>query len=100
PVPRLVRELRPATDVRAVVALVRLLRELKPDLVHARSAKARLVGPVAARLARVPVVVQTVHGWSFNNAVDRRKPLFVQMEKVSRALCDCTVFVSQDDLNE
>ncbi len=100
PVPALVRELRPATDLRCVVALVRLFRELKPDLVHARSAKARLVGPLAARLARVPVVVQTVHGWSFNNAVDRRKPLFVQMEKVSRALCDCTVFVSEDDLEE
>ena len=48
----------------------------------------------------MPVVVQTVHGWSFNNAVDARKPLFVQLEKLSPALCDCTVFVSEDDLDE
>lgn len=100
PVAELVRELRPATDLRAVAALVRLLRALRPEIVHARSAKARLVGPLAARIARVPIVVQTVHGWSFNNAVDTRKPLFVQLEKVSRALSDCTVFVSEDDLDE
>jgi glycosyltransferase involved in cell wall biosynthesis len=99
PIPDLVRELRPAADVRALSALVRLFRRLRPDLVHARSAKARLLGPLAARTAGVPVVVQTVHGWSFNNAVDSRKPLFVQLEKASRVLCDYSVFVSTEDLD-
>src|SRR6185295_4489224 len=67
--PSLVRELAPARDLRALAGLVALLRRLRPQLVHARSAKARFLGPLAARLAGVPVTLQTVHGWSFNNAV-------------------------------
>jgi len=100
PIPDLVRELRPMTDLRGLYALVRLFQRLRPDVVHTRSAKARLLGPLAARIAGVPVVLQTVHGWSFNNAVDRRRALFVQMERVSRLACDCSVFVSEQDLNE
>jgi glycosyltransferase involved in cell wall biosynthesis len=100
PVPELVRELAPATDLRALYRLVTLFRRLRPHLVHARSAKARFLGPLAARIAGVPVVVQTVHGWSFNNAVDARKPIFVGLEKVARALCDSTVLVSEKDRDE
>jgi glycosyltransferase involved in cell wall biosynthesis len=100
PIPELVRELAPATDLRALYRLVALFRKLRPDLVHARSAKARFLGPLAARIARVPVVVQTVHGWSFNNAVDSRKPIFVGLEKVARSLCDTTVLVSEKDREE
>jgi glycosyltransferase involved in cell wall biosynthesis len=100
PLASLVRELAPATDVRALAALVTLLRRLRPHLVHARSAKARFLAPLAARLARVPVTLQTVHGWSFNNAVDRRRPLFVRLERLARKLCDATVLVSQQDLVE
>jgi glycosyltransferase involved in cell wall biosynthesis len=100
PVPSLVREVAPVTDLRALAALVALLRRLRPHLVHARSAKARFVAPLAARLARVPVTLQTVHGWSFNNAVDRRRPVFVKIERLARRLCDATVLVSQQDLAE
>jgi glycosyltransferase involved in cell wall biosynthesis len=100
PMTSLVRELAPPTDLRALSALVALFRRLRPQLVHARSAKARFLAPLAARLARVPVTLQTVHGWSFNNAVDRRRPLFIQLERLARKLCDATVLVSQQDLTE
>ena len=94
------RELAPGADLRALGTLVALFRRLRPHLVHARSAKARFLAPLAARLARVPVALQTVHGWSFNNAVDRRRPLFVALERLARRLCDATVLVSQQDLAE
>ncbi len=96
----LVRELAPARDLRALGGLVALLRRLRPHVVHARSAKARFLAPLAARLARVPVTLQTVHGWSFNNAVDRRRPLFIRLERLARRFCDATVLVSRQDLAE
>lgn len=58
--------LRPVSDVRALVRLVRVLRERRPDVVHTHSSKAGVLGRVAARLAGVPVTVHTVHGWSFS----------------------------------
>lgn len=51
------------TLVREVLRLRRLLDEVRPDLVHAHSAKAGLAGRLAVR-GRVPTVFQP-HAWSF-----------------------------------
>lgn len=56
------RSVDPVEDARALVELTRLLRRLAPDIVHTHNPKPGLYGRVAARLARVPVVVNTVHG--------------------------------------
>jgi glycosyltransferase involved in cell wall biosynthesis len=100
PVAPLRRELSLPDDPRALAALVRLFWTIRPHIVHARSAKARVLGPIAARMAGVPVVLQTVHGWSFNNAIGRRRAVFVGLERLSAAFCDCSIFVSERDLAE
>jgi glycosyltransferase involved in cell wall biosynthesis len=99
-VPSLVRDVRPARDLRALVALYRIFRARKPDIVHARTAKARFLAPLAARLAGVRVIVQTVHGWSFNNQIDKRRRVYVWAERLAARLCDCSVMVSEIDLDE
>jgi len=52
-------------DVPAFLKLVRLLRRLRPDIVHTHAAKAGALGRVAAWLARVPVRVHSYHGHVF-----------------------------------
>ena len=49
-------------DLRAAVDFFRLCRELRPDIVHTHNPKPGLLGRLAGRAARVPVVVNTVHG--------------------------------------
>jgi glycosyltransferase involved in cell wall biosynthesis len=49
-------------DVLALGELERLLRRLRPDIVHTHNPKPGLYGRIAARLAGVPVVVNTIHG--------------------------------------
>ena len=49
-------------DARALGELVRLFRRLRPDIVHTHNPKPGVYGRLAARLAGVPVVVNTVHG--------------------------------------
>ena len=56
------REIRPLSDLRAFWALFRLMRRFRPAVVHTHSAKAGLLGRLAARLSGVPVVVHTFHG--------------------------------------
>lgn len=51
-----------AGELRSLVALVRELRRLKPDVVHTHMAKAGVIGRIAAVIARVPVRVHTYHG--------------------------------------
>ncbi len=59
------RNPNPWQDVRAVVVLRRLFQRNRYELVHTHSGKAGFVGRLAARLARVPFVVHTIHGPSF-----------------------------------
>lgn len=56
------RAMDPVRDVRAVAELVRAFRTLRPDIVHTHNPKPGVYGRVAARIAEVPVVVNTVHG--------------------------------------
>lgn len=58
---------RPGADLRALAALVRILRRERPAIVHTHTAKAGALGRVAARLAGVPLVVHTFHGHVLTN---------------------------------
>jgi glycosyltransferase involved in cell wall biosynthesis len=63
--PSLVRPVSPWQDVRATRALTKRFRETKPDIVHTHSGKAGFVGRLAAKRARVPLIIHTIHGPSF-----------------------------------
>jgi glycosyltransferase involved in cell wall biosynthesis len=64
-VPSLVRAIRPATDWRALGDLRAILRAYRPEVVHTHSAKAGILGRVAAWSLHVPAIVHTVHGAPF-----------------------------------
>jgi glycosyltransferase involved in cell wall biosynthesis len=49
-------------DVKAFFEIFRTLRKLRLDVVHTHTPKAGVMGRIAGRLARVPVVVNTCHG--------------------------------------
>jgi glycosyltransferase involved in cell wall biosynthesis len=56
-----------------VYRLYRQMRAFRPHVVHTHLAKAGAVGRLAARLARVPVVVHTFHGHVFHGYFSPRK---------------------------
>lgn len=56
------RSMAPLRDVGALGELTRVFSRLRPDIVHTHNPKPGVYGRVAARIARVPVVVNTVHG--------------------------------------
>jgi glycosyltransferase involved in cell wall biosynthesis len=62
--PTLGPELNPLRDLRALVALIRIVRRYRPDIVHTHTAKAGMLGRLAAVLALRPrpIVVHTYHG--------------------------------------
>jgi glycosyltransferase involved in cell wall biosynthesis len=63
--PSLVRPVHPWKDARALFELTRLLRQRAPDLLHTHSGKAGILGRLAGRGTRVPIIVHTIHGPSF-----------------------------------
>jgi glycosyltransferase involved in cell wall biosynthesis len=59
------RAIHPIRDFSIYRNLIHLLRSLKPDIVHTHSSKAGIIGRWAARRAKVPAVVHTIHGLAF-----------------------------------
>lgn len=64
--PSLARDISLLRDVMSFFALWRLFLVERPDVVHLNSAKASGIGALAARLAGVPNIIFTAHGWAFN----------------------------------
>lgn len=71
-IPSLQRNVNPFNDLVSFIALWKLFRNERPDVVHLNSAKASGLGALAGRLASVKKIVFTAHGWAFN---EDRSPL-------------------------
>ena len=65
-VEKLIRAVRPRNDLAAIRQIRGILQSLRPDIVHTHSSKAGILAREAARRARVPLIVHTIHGMSFN----------------------------------
>ena len=99
PLPELVREISPLKDIRALVALTRLVAELAPDIVHTHGSKAGALGRWAALAGGAKRVVHSVHGWSFAENMPRaRRVAYRIVEHVCAPLTDHFISVSALDL--
>ena len=94
----LARTLSPRAQWRAFRALVALLRRERPDLVHAHMPISGFLGRVAARLAGVPRVAYTCHGFLFNQPAPwpRRAAAFA-MEWLGGRLTTILLTVSDEE---
>lgn len=63
----MVREINPFLDAKCFIKLFRLFRKNRYDIVHTHSAKAGILGRIAAKVAcGRTMVIHTVHGLSFH----------------------------------
>ena len=98
-VPQLVQPIAPVSDLRALVGLVNLMRELKPDLVHAHTSKAGILGRLAARIAGIPSVF-TAHTWCFVEGTSWKwKAAGVPSERLAARFCSAIINVSHANRN-
>jgi len=99
PLPSSTRSFAPAADLRAAYELWRVLRDERPDVLHTHNPKPGLYGRVVARLAGVPIVVNTVHG--LYAAPDDRLPkriLVYVLEAIASRFSDAELVQNPEDL--
>lgn len=62
----LIRDVSIFKDFSSLFKLIKIFHRERPDIIHLNSSKMGFLGALAGRLTRVPKIVFTGHGWSFN----------------------------------
>ncbi|MBS1086255.1 glycosyltransferase family 4 protein [Gluconobacter sphaericus] len=95
------RSFSPLAQYKAFVALVRLIRREKPDVVHGHMPISGILARFAARLCGVRVVAYTCHGFLFNQPGSwRRRMLSLILEWAAGRITDLYMTVSGEEARD
>lgn len=93
------RRFTPLADLRALLALTRIMRRERFDVVHTHTPKAGLLGQLAARASGVPVVVNTLHGFYFHEGTaPLARRFYVWMERIAASCSDVILSQNREDI--
>lgn len=94
------RSIAPVADARALAQLYRVMRRERPTIVHTHTPKAGLLGQLAARLAGVPIVVNTVHGFYFHEHMPAtRRQFYIALERIAARCSDVMLSQNEEDVH-
>lgn len=99
--PDLLRQISPLHDLLALLKMKRFIQLGGYTIVHTHSSKAGILGRLAARLARTPLIVHTVHGWSFHDYMSPvTRWIYIIMERWIARFSDALVVVTERDIEK
>ena len=88
-------------DLWVLLELVKLIRKERFAIVHTHSSKGGFLGRVAARVCRTPIVIHTIHGFSYHDFMSRRRRrLYIGLERIVRGATHAFVAVSPEVAQE
>ena len=89
------REISLFADLKSLFALIRLFKQESPEIVHANTPKASLLGMLAAIVCRVPHRIYTVTGLRFETTTGVMRFVLKTMERIT-CLCATKVIPEGD----
>jgi len=91
-----VQEISIYDDLMALFELICLMMRQRFDIVHTHNSKAGFIGRLAARIAGVPIIVHTIHGFAFHEfEKPPRQALFIFLERIAARFADKLITVSE-----
>ncbi|EED1044187.1 TPA: glycosyltransferase family 4 protein, partial [Escherichia coli] len=94
----LTREINAVKDIIALYKIYKFLKANDIDIVHTHSAKTGFLGRVAAKLAGIPLIVHTVHGFPFDSAKNKYIAFFYKvLEFISARFADIIICLHDGD---
>ena len=98
-VPMTRRFFTPLADLHSLWRLYWVIRRELPTIVHTHTPKAGIYGRWAAKLAGVPVIVHTNHGFIFHNRSQWIwRSLFITLERIAAQCSDLIFSVNHEDI--
>ena len=99
--PDLLRQISPLHDLRALWNMKRFIQSGNYTIVHTHSSKAGILGRLAARLSKTPLIVHTVHGWSFHDYMSpMTRWIYILLERWIARFSDALVVVTERDIEK
>ena len=93
------RRMTPMADLRACWVLWRLFRRERFTIVHTHQVKAAVFAQLAARLAGVPIVVNTIHGFYFHeNTPWLKRRAWILLERLVARLSPLLLSQNREDI--
>lgn len=94
------RKIAPLVDLRLLKDLFLLMRRERFSIVHTHTPKIELIGQMAAKLARVPVVIYTNHGFFFRREMSSwRRRFLINMARLAGHFSDHVLSQSKGDID-
>ncbi len=89
----------PFTDLLTLIRLVYYFRKERIHIVHTHCIKPGLLGRIAARIAGVPAILYTIHGFHFHDEMPPRSVAFyVWIERFATRFCQLVLSQNREDL--
>ncbi len=88
------REITPLQDLVALYRLVKVMKQVRPDIVNAGTPKAGLLGMIAARIANVPARIYVLRGLRLETTSGLKRLLLKATERIASACANQVVCVS------
>src|SRR5690606_35403693 len=77
------RSLSPLADLRSLIGLLRILRKVRPDILHVSTPKAALLGAVAGWIVRLPVRLFLIRGLALEAESGWKRRLYRRLEALT-----------------
>ena len=90
----------PVADLKTLGRLFHYFRREKFQIVHTHTVKPGLLGRLAARMAGVPIIVHTVHGFhNWDDMTRFEQWFFRQIERFATQFCDLLLSQNREDMD-
>lgn len=98
----LIRDINLRFDFKALIEILDYIKQEKPDIIHLNSAKAGVLGSLAAYFSHFwinqPKIIYTVHGWAFLEPISTiKKLIYLWAEKFSARFRDVLIVLSEKE---
>lgn len=96
----IVREINPVFDLCSIIKLTFLIKKIKPDVIHAHSAKAGVIARISSLFFKIKVLY-TPHAFSYLSAKNKFKRfLYLTVEKILRTKNTIILATSNSEKNQ
>ncbi|MDZ5470438.1 glycosyltransferase family 4 protein [Bacillus sp. 31A1R] len=93
------RKINIKDDIISIFEMIKFFRKMRFDVVHTHTAKAGIIGRIAAKLTKTPVIIHTSHGLPFfrdQNPFTYR--MYKTFEKIGSFFCDAICSQNEEDM--